>query len=218
MIKNLLLAMAALAVFAPALAQSDEEPFEPRAGRDYRELDAPLPVRVPANKIEVMEFFNFSCPHCFRLQRHLLKWEEEQAAAGDVAVVRQPVVFERWRGHYARVYYVISALGEEKNYARDVYNAIHRERELINSKSRFLDWIEEKGESRDKTEAIYDSFAVATRAARAETMAADYGIDSTPNIAVAGKYVVSPAMSGSFEGMIKTVDALVERERKARGG
>ena len=192
------------------LAQADE--LQP--GKDYIELNPAQPERVAADKIEVVEFFNFSCPHCFRLQRHFKQWEATKS--DDVVVVRQPVVFERFRGHFARVYYALEAMGKADNYIGKVYNAIHKDRRLLNTKSRFLDWLEELGEDRNTAEAIYDSFKVKMLANRAATIAGDYGISSTPQLVVAGKYVVNARISGSYEKMMKTLTALIEREQKQR--
>lgn len=185
-----------------------------RADVDYIELQPPLPVRVPAGKIEVMEFFNFSCPHCFRLQGHLAKWHSNHKA-DDVVFVHQPLVFSRYKGHYARVYYTLQGLQMEDELLDKVYNAIHTERQLINSKERFLDWLDEQGVDSAQAEQMYDSFTVQSRANRAATIADEYGISSTPQMAINGKYVINPSLSGSYKRMMEIMTTLIERERQA---
>lgn len=69
---------------------------------------------------------------------------------------------------------------------------------------------------RDKAEAVYESFSVNNRAKRSVTLAGDYGVDSTPQIAVAGKYVLNAGLSGSYARMMKTLSALIARERELR--
>ena len=186
-----------------------------RAGIDYIELVPPRPVRVEAGKIEVREFFNFSCPHCFRLQGPFAKWQAEHAGE-DVVIVHQPLVFARYNGHFARVYYTLSGLKLSGELHAKVYDAIHVQRELINSRGRFLDWLVEQGAARDRAAAMYDSFTVNSLAVRAESIAAEYGIDSTPQIAINGKYIINPALSRSYERLMDTLTALVERERQAQ--
>ena len=186
-----------------------------RADVDYIELQPPLPVRVPAGEIEVMEFFNFSCPHCFRLQGYLKQWRAAHEE-DDVVLVHQPLVFTRYNGHYARAYYTLQGLRMEEELLDKVYNAIHIERQLINSEGRFLDWLEEQGVDRDKAEKMYASFTVNSRANRAATIADEYGISSTPQMVINGKYVINPSLSGSYERMMDILTVLVERERSGR--
>lgn len=207
--------MRVLAVFFLCLMGLPAAADNLRAGVDYIELSPPQPVRVPPGKIEVREFFNYSCPHCFRLQGHLAKWRA-QHEGGDVVLIHQPLVFARYNGHFARAYYTLQGLEAEDELHSKVYDAIHRQGQLLNSRGRFLDWLQEQGIDGGKAASMYDSFTVSSRAARAETMAGDYGIDSTPQIAVNGRYVINPALSRSYERLMQTLTTLVERERQAQ--
>lgn len=125
--------LSAAFLFATATAAADSL----KDGVDYIALDPPQPERVDAGKIEVVEFFNFSCPHCFRLQKPFNEWKKSLENTDDIAFVYQPVVFERYNGHYARVYYTLEALGIAEEFSAKVYRAIHSEKTLLNSKSRF---------------------------------------------------------------------------------
>lgn len=187
----------------------------PVAGKDYIALDPPLPVRAPADKVEVVEFFNFSCPHCFRLQSVMARWARDNDMS-DVELVRQPVVFQAYSGHYARMFHTLEALGVVEEFYGKVFNAIHREKRLLNSVGRFGNWLDEEGLDGARAEQIYDSFSVNAKIARADRIAADYGINSTPQIAVAGKYLLQTGLSGSTQKMLDTAYALIVLERKAR--
>jgi len=57
--RRLLLATA----LVPALSIAHAQPKEPVALRDYRDVKPAQPVDT-GNKIEVLEFFQYSCPHC----------------------------------------------------------------------------------------------------------------------------------------------------------
>ena len=97
-----------------ALAQSDQAeggeaapaaapPPVPRAGINYHVVEPAQPTRVAAGKIEVIEFLNFSCPHCFRMQGPFAQWRaKNKETLGDVVIHRHPVIFQRYNGHYAR--------------------------------------------------------------------------------------------------------------------
>ena len=227
-IRNLFLALAlSLAAAQPALAQSAENAEEsdapaqslpppvPRAGVNYVAVEPPQPTRVPAGKIEVIEFLNFSCPHCFRMQGPFAKWRSENKEnLTDVVVIRHPVVFQRYNGHYARLLYTMESLGLGEEFLGKVFNAIHRQRKLLNSRDRALDWLEEEKVDRAKAEAAYDSFGVNVKVRRAEGALESYGVSGTPQFVVGGKYRLEPGISGSHERMLALMGELIKVERE----
>ena len=51
-----------------------------------------------------------------------------------------------------------------KEYYGKMFAAIHRNRKLLNSKGRFINWLEEEaGADSDTAEKVYDSFTVSTK-------------------------------------------------------
>ena len=64
------------------------------AGRDYQLVKPPQPTDS-GNKVEMIEFFWYGCPHCNALQPSLQAWLRRKPA--DVEFKRQPAVFqESW--------------------------------------------------------------------------------------------------------------------------
>src|SRR5207245_2304577 len=53
----------------------------PEAGTDYVVLQSPQPVET-GDKIEVLEFFQYSCPHCFAFTPDLTAWPKHLAHDG----------------------------------------------------------------------------------------------------------------------------------------
>src|SRR5213594_2417721 len=91
-------------------------------GKDYVRLKNSQPVET-GNKIEVIEFFSYGCPHCNDLEPYLHAWAEK--APTDVQFRRVPVMFqERWVG-LAKDYYTLEALGADMRLSPDIFNAIH---------------------------------------------------------------------------------------------
>lgn len=208
-----LVASLALAATGAAMAQQ-QSAGDYVAGRDYVVIDPPLPVRVEQGKIEIIEFFNFSCPHCFRIQRPFHKWQSGEDMS-DIEIVRVPVVFQQTAGHYARAYYTMESLGAADDLYTKMFGAIHRERKLLNSKGRFVDWLEEQGYDAAAAEGAYDSFSVGLKTSRTADTTTQYGVNSTPQFAVGGKYVINAALAGSRERMLDILSALVAAERAA---
>src|SRR5512135_1721102 len=59
------------------------------AGKDYKVLNPAQPVS--GNKIEVVEFFFYECPHCYHLHGPLSAWEKKMPK--DVELKFVPVIF-----------------------------------------------------------------------------------------------------------------------------
>src|SRR3954468_10986524 len=97
-------ALALISLSAFATAADLEE------GKDYRRLEKPQPVET-GKKIEVIEFFSFSCPHCKDMEPILSAWVKKMPA--DVQLRRIPAqFFPQWVGT-AKVWYTLEGLGEE---------------------------------------------------------------------------------------------------------
>ncbi|HEY6280762.1 MAG TPA: thiol:disulfide interchange protein DsbA/DsbL, partial [Burkholderiales bacterium] len=62
----------------------------PILNKDYRLVSPPQPTET-GNKIEVIEFFYYGCPHCYDLEQYLKKWMSN--VPKDVAFRRIPAVF-----------------------------------------------------------------------------------------------------------------------------
>ena len=87
--------------------QAQAEP--PKAGTDYYLVEKRAPVDAPAGKIEVVEFFWYSCGHCNAFEPTLDAWVKR--APKDVVVRRVPVAFRDDFAPQQRLYYVLEAMG-----------------------------------------------------------------------------------------------------------
>ena len=112
----------AIALGALMLLTAGSAPAQLVEGRNYDRLKNPQPTES-GNKIEVIEFFSYGCPHCAELEPHLDAWLAKLPP--DVAFRRVPVMFQdRWVP-LAKIYYTLDALGEEKKLSPEVFKAIH---------------------------------------------------------------------------------------------
>lgn len=204
--------LAAMALLAHAAAAQQDHL---REGRDYILLETPQPLVASKDKIEVIEFFNYSCPFCFRMQAPFVKWRQDSDLS-DVEIIYQPVVFKSQQGRYARLHHTLEAMKLATPLRGQVFNAIHRQGNLLNSGARLGAWLEAKGHDGERAAKVYDSFTINAKIKRDERITENYGVHSTPQMAVAGKYVLSTGRSGSTEGMLRDVYTLIERERALR--
>ena len=185
-----------------ALAAQDVSPAK------YKTLDPAQ--RTEPGKIEVLEFFAYSCPHCAVLDPMLQTWAK--TVPGDVIVTQVPVVFSAAYKPLAQFYYALEALNRLDLHPL-VFKAIHEEHKRVFTKSEMSDWMASQGVDKAKFEGVFDSFGVLSKTERANQLSKAYNVEGTPSMAVAGKYLTSPSEAGGYQQTIDVADALVKKVR-----
>ncbi|MDT3737215.1 MAG: thiol:disulfide interchange protein DsbA/DsbL [Denitratisoma sp.] len=184
-----------------------------RAGKDYKPLANPQAVET-GEKIEVVEFFWYGCPHCFDLEPFLRKWTAKLPK--DVEFRRIPAIpTERWAPN-ARTFYTLESLGLLERMHGEVFDAIHIDRVNLNDERIQLDWMAKKGVDRAKFAEAWKSFSVQSKTKRAAQLTQAYDVTGVPALVVDGKYFTSVSMTGSPEGLMQTLDSLIAKARAER--
>jgi len=180
----------------------------------YTELKPQQPTEAAAGKIEVLEFFWYGCPHCYSLEPAIEVWTKKLPA--DVQFRRVPAVFnERW-GHDAAIFYTFEALGVLNKLHRPFFDAIHRDRLRTDNQQALSEWLQKNGVDSNRFFDTMKSFGVQTKLRRAAQLSVAYRIDGTPAMAVQGRYTVSAEQGRSHQGMLDTVDYLLDIARKQK--
>jgi thiol:disulfide interchange protein DsbA len=200
-------ALAATALFAPiSHAQAPAQPA-------YKTISQPIQSDHPG-KIEVMEFFAYTCPHCAAMEPMVESWAK--TAPADVVLVQVPVAFNAAMKPLQKLYYTLQALNRPDLHAK-VFTAIHQEHKQLFTKDKMADWVATQGVDRKKFEDTFDSFSVQTQSERATQLTQQAEIDGTPSYLVGGKFLTSPVMAGnSYQGALDEVNKLVPMARDAR--
>jgi thiol:disulfide interchange protein DsbA len=193
----------------PALAQ---QRFE--AGKDYLPLDKPAPVEAPSGKIEVVEFFWYNCPHCNAFEPALEAWIKR--APKDVVVKRVPVAFSSAFQGQQRLFYTLEAMGLVDRLHGKVFQAIHVERKRLEAPDVIADWVASQGVDRAKFMEQFNSFSVASKAARAGQLTAAYKVEGVPALGVAGRFYTDATLTRNMDRSLQVVDYLVGEVRKGR--
>jgi thiol:disulfide interchange protein DsbA len=207
-----------LCVLAVALISS-----APRAaleeGKNFDALVPPQPTSR-RDKIEVIEFFSYGCPHCAHFSPLLNAWVAKLPA--DVLFRRVPVGFgrEAWM-NLQRAYYALHATGELSRLDAALFHAIHEERKPLFDESSIADWVGSQGGNAEKFTAAYISLTVNQQTVEADQMAENFHIEGIPMLAIDGRYVAHPEASADEEQSLKdflaNTDQLIERVRSERG-
>ncbi|OZI33765.1 thiol:disulfide interchange protein [Bordetella genomosp. 5] len=196
-------ALAAASLFAPmSQAQGTQQ---------YVAINPPLPSDTPG-KIEVLEFFAYSCPHCAAMQPMVEDWAK--TAPSDVVLKQVPIAFNAGMKPLQQLYYTLAAL-DRLDLNDKVFTAIHGERKRLFDKKAMGEWAASQGVDRARFDAVFDSFSVQTQVERANQLAQAYRIEGTPSFSVGGKFMTSPVLAGnSYEGALKEIDRLIPMARQ----
>ncbi len=213
-----LLAVASLSLVT---AMAGASPAAPVNGTDYRTLEKPQQTDG-GKKVEVTEFFWYSCPHCNAFEPALEAWVKKQ---GDkINFKRVPVAFRDSFIPQQKLYYTLEALGLVDTMHAKVFRAIHAERQSLDNDKQIADFIAKQGIDAKKFSDMYNSFGVQTKARRATQLMEGYKVDGVPMIAIDGRYVTSPSIVGAglgnrpesilFDATLQVMDFLVTKSAK----
>lgn len=213
-----LLAVATLSLMA---ATAGASPAAPVNGTDYRTLEKAQQTDS-GKKVEVTEFFWYSCPHCEAFDPALGAWVKKNA--DKIVFKRVPVAFRDSFIPQQKLYYTIEALGLVDSLHPRVFRAIHVERQMLDTDKQILDFIAKQGVDVKKFTDTYNSFGVQTKVSRATQLQAAYKVDGVPMIAIDGRYVTSPSIVGAklgnrpeavlHEATLQVMDHLIAKSAK----
>jgi len=169
----------------PAFAQR----VAPKEGVDYLKLAKPAPVQAPPSQIEVVEFFAYSCVHCFNFEPLFEDWKSKQPP--NVAVRRVPVAFSPAFVPMQKLYYALEAMDQVKALHAKVFSAIHNERLPLTTPGPIIDWVAKQGVDRAKFTEVFNAPATATKAQQAAALQDAYAVEGTPALGVAGRFYIA---------------------------
>jgi protein dithiol oxidoreductase (disulfide-forming) len=202
---------AAAGLGLPGLAFAQKKPED---GREYRTLDKRVPQDAPAGKIEVVEFFWYSCPHCNTFEPQLNAWSKKLPQ--DVVLRRVPVAFRDDFVPQQRLYYTLEALGKLDELHGKVFQAIHGGREPLAKEPDIVAWAGKNGLDQAKFKETYNSFSVSAKARKASQLQDAFQVEGVPALGVAGRWYTDGTMSGNMGRALQVVDFLVAEARKSR--
>ena len=212
--KSLLRFLSALCL-AALLGSTASFAADLQAGRDYTLVDPPL--AAPKEKIEVIEFFSYGCPHCNAFHLTLDAWAAKLPK--DVVLRRVPVSFNRpaW-AKLSRLYFALEASNAVNRLNGAVFKALHEDRINFNSDEAMIDWAVKNGLDRKKFGDMLVSFGVQSMVMRADQEAVAARIQGVPSLVVDGKYLLNNEAAGNFDELLRRVDALVAKARATGKG
>jgi thiol:disulfide interchange protein DsbA len=206
--------MLIFALALPACAQQTQPKFE--LGKHYFVIEPAQPTSS-GDKIEVVEVFMYTCPHCYDLEPYLVKWSQTKPA--DVVYSPVPVAWNATAEAFARGFYAAETLGILEQTHEAMFAAVHKERVPFRSLDDIANWYAEKGGvSKEQFLSAANSFAVNSKIGRSNAMVPRWGVTGTPSLIVNGKYRFDVGSAGGHANVAPLIDFLVAKERAAKGG
>ena len=179
-----------------------------KEGTDFVRLAKRAPVDAPAGQIEVLEFFAYTCVHCFNFEPVMAAWIKKKPA--NVVIKRTPVKFSEAFVPMQKLYYALEAMGLVDSLHEKVFSAVHVDKQRLTSAEAIIDWVAKQGVDRAKFTGFYNSFAVAGKANRATQLQDAYQVEGTPALGVAGRFYVP----GQGPRSILVAEVLIAEVRK----
>ncbi|MDP2097520.1 MAG: thiol:disulfide interchange protein DsbA/DsbL [Methylobacter sp.] len=179
----------------------------------YETLSPAQPTRNP-EKIEVIEFFWYGCPHCYSLEPLMGEWLKNLPK--NVDFIRQPAVFSELWGKHAKAYFTAEALGVVDKVHGDLFDAVQNKKQKLETEDELAAFFVAHGVNKTEFHDTYNSFLIDAKMRQAATTAGRYGVTGVPAVIINGKYKTNGPLAGSHEKMIEVINQLIQQESQAK--
>jgi thiol:disulfide interchange protein DsbA len=196
-----------------ALAGTARGQGAPVEGQQFTRLQTAVPLSLPnaQKKVEVIEFFSYACPHCFAFEPTMEAWIKQLAP--DVYFHYVPVGFIG--PVLQKSFYALEAIGQREAVHRKIFAAIHVQHTRLNTEAEIGAFLATNGVDGAKFSDAYKSFSVSAQLSKGQQLINAYRVDSVPMVAVQGRYITSPSLTGTHERTVPVMDFLIQRARQA---
>jgi len=184
-------------------------------GVDYTEIEGGQPYAPLAGKIEVVEVFGYTCPHCAHFEPQLAQWAARLPK--NVRFTPVPAAFGGNWDAYARAYFAADQLGVAKRSHQAMFQAIHDKQTLPTqnvSPQELAMFYAGYGIEPQRYIDTLKSEAVNARAQAARTFVQREQVPGTPALIVNGVYLVR---GRDFDQLLRNADALIARVQAGAG-
>lgn len=146
------------------------------------------------------------------------KFIESVKGNPEVKVVPVPVAWNDDLAIFPHTYYAFEALGRMGDLHMEFWTWVirgsHDWSSAADIEKDVLQWVGEHGLDQNKFRQTLGSFSVVSKARQATRTWKNYGVDSTPCVGVAGRYITAPHLVGTRQGTVDTVQWLINKIRQ----
>lgn len=162
-------------------------------------------------KPQVLEFFSFYCPHCFKFES--IMEELEKKLPSDVEVKKNHVNFlgQAMGPKLTQAYAAAEILKVEDEVASLIFDQIHTHKKQINGDEGILEIFAKAGVSKEDAQGALASFPVNGIASQMKRNTETFAIRGVPSLIVNGKYQVKSSSVKSTDEFIELVAFLAKK-------
>lgn len=194
-------------------------------GKHYRLIPNVTPPTRNDPNVEVIEFFEYGCGHCYVLEPWVVAWERTKPAF--IRFVRVPVTYEPDYVAHAQLFYTLKELGrinvtDATDVHHEVFDTIHRMGQILlvygdagKSEAVQIDFAARFGISAPVFEATYRSRQVSEDLREAREAVETFGIHATPTFVVGRQYLTDAGLAGGGDHLIVLLTDLARRVQSA---
>ena len=181
--------------FEPAYSQ-------PKEGNDYVLVNI-VQNGPPAPANEVIEFFSYSCPHCYSFEAPLKKWLDTDGKKFHLIKVH----IKRTDNNdlHQRLFFSLERLGVSEDIHMKVFAEIHRKHNNLKTVDSIIVFAATLGIDKLTFLVSFDSPEVTERIKAAQKLIDAYQIRSTPSLVINGKYKTGLAYFGKKKSLTNQV-------------
>ena len=164
------------------------------------------------DRVQVLEFFWYACPHCYDLEPHLEAWLKNKP--DNIDFDRVPAMFQRSDVvMQAKTYYALRLMGLDEKLNEVIFHTIHKQDNKLRTQEEMEKLLSGHGVDLDAYRKAMKSFAVQTQARRAAVLAERFDVRGVPAIVVDGKY-----RTGGLDARLtmEVTDYLIDRVKKEK--
>jgi protein dithiol oxidoreductase (disulfide-forming) len=179
---------------------------------DYRVI--PKRQLSATERIEVVYFFYYGCQWCYQFEPYVDAWLSKKPV--DVSFLRVPALRNSKWMTLTRAYYTYDALDLLSRLHAKTFRAFHRDDVNLQSEGTLFDWVGKQGVDRKHFEDAYRSEAISARMMESRALTDAFELESTPAVAVDGRYLTSSGMTGGVAELMRVVQELIDMVRTER--
>jgi thiol:disulfide interchange protein DsbA len=178
-------------------------------GTDYVPLASPQPTSA-GDKVEVIEFFSYGCPHCAHFEPVLEEWLKS-GKPDNVEFRRVPVAWNQGFEAFARVYYAAQMLDAPAEADVAIFHLLHEEKPPQLTLETIADVFAKYGVNKGTFMKNFAGEEVTAKVDQAKAMTRTYRVTGVPTLIVDGAYEVPSVAGGDFKRMLDVTDYLAEK-------
>jgi len=186
-------------------------------GVQYRYIEGGVPYRpLPPGMVEVAEVFAYWCPHCAHFAPMLDEWKRDLPPSARLVLV--PAVFGR-DDAFSRAFFAAESARALPVLHRRLFAAVHETGELTRTANTAqIEAFATKVPGVDAPAfkaALHDDATLLPKLRHAYEFGARSGIEGTPALVVAGRYLV---LGNSYEALLANARRIVDALAPKRPG